>query len=116
MSRAWFLATPLSDDLSADGKEVVRLLRSDAPTKEKSTRAFSFIYSVGEYALAYHFRQPLAALGVGAITRKTLDVALDLALKGLRTPLRRILDGMDEEQLRGVATEIETRLYPDPHG
>ncbi|MDT0633279.1 hypothetical protein RQM47_11595 [Rubrivirga sp. S365] len=114
--RAWFLATPLSEPLAADGHAVVELLRSDRPRSEKAAQAHAFIYGVGEHALAYHLREPLERLGVGRVTRQALGVALDLALRGLRTPLRRVLDGMDEEQLRGVADEIEVRLYPDPHG
>ncbi|MEM1056087.1 MAG: hypothetical protein AAGI52_11210 [Bacteroidota bacterium] len=116
MSRPWFLATPLPDALSTEGKAVVRLLRSDAPREEKASEAFSFIYAVGEHSLRYHFREPLATLGVGAILRKSVDVALDLALKGIRSAMRRVLEGMDDEQLLGVAREIEIRLYPDPHG
>lgn len=116
MSRALFLATPLSDDLAASGREVIDLLRSGAPDKEKSARAFSFIYAVADHGLSYHFTRPLAGLGVGVVTRKTLGVALDLAIKGIRTPMRRILDGMDATQLAGVADAIEERLYPDPHG
>ena len=114
--RAWFLATPLDDALASDGRDVVDLLRSDAGQGQKAERAFAFIYGVGEHALAYHLREPLERLGVGRLTRQALGVALDLSLRGLRTPLRRVLDGMDEEQLRGVAHEIEVRLYPDPHG
>lgn len=114
--RAWFLATPLPEPLAADGHAVVDLLRSDAPRAEKAARAHAFIYGTGEHALAHHLREPLERLGVGRLVRQGLGVALDLALRGLRTPLRRVLDGMDEEQLRGVADEIEVRLYPDPHG
>ena len=114
--RAWFLATPLGDALAAEGHAVVELLRSDAPQDEKAARAFAFIHGTVEHALETHFREPLGRLGVGRITRQTVGVALDLALRGLRTPLRRVLDGMDAGQLRGVADEIETRLYPDPHG
>lgn len=114
--RAWFLATPLDPERSADGHDVVALLRADGPRDEKAARAHAFIYGVGEHALAYHLREPLERLGVGRLMRQGLGVALDLALRGLRTPLRRVLDGMDDEQLRGVADEIEVRLYPDPHG
>ena len=114
--RPWFLATPLGDALAADGHAVVGLLRADGPREEKAVRAHAFIYGVGEHALAYHLREPLERLGVGRLVRQGLGVALDLALRGLRTPLRRVLDGMDEAQLRGVADEIEVRLYPDPHG
>ena len=45
------------------------------------------------------------------MTRK----ALDLALKGLRGPSRRILESMNDPQVRGVADTLDVRLYPDPH-
>lgn len=114
--RHWFLATPLTDALAAEGQATIEALRSDAPRPERAARAFAFIYGVGEHALAYHFREPLARLGVGVLMRQTLGVALDLALRGLRPSLRKVLDGMDDDQLRAVADEIELRLYPDPHG
>jgi hypothetical protein len=110
------LATPLPEPLAAEGRAVVEHLRSDGPQAEKSERAFRFIYAVGEEALDYHFARPLLRLGVGALTRRTVEVALRVALKGLRPPLRHVLHGMDQAQLRGVADEIELRLYPDPHG
>ena len=115
MSR-WMVTTPLPDALAADGLATIDLLRSDVPTHDKTEPAFAFIYSVAERSLAYHFREPLAELGVGLVTRKTLDVALDLALKGIRRGIRSVLGGMDDAQLRGVADAIEYRLYPDPHG
>ena len=114
--RAWFLATPLRDELAADGRDVIEVLRSDAARDVRASQAFAFIYGVCEHALDVHFREPLTRLGVGLLTRQALGVALDLALRGLRTPLRRVIEGMDDEQLLGVADEIETRLYPDPHG
>jgi hypothetical protein len=114
--RRLFLATPLSDSLTAGGRDVIELLRSDAQSREKAERAFAFIYAVGEAALHYHFTLPLQRLGVGAVTRNVVDVALNVALRSLRPPLRHVLQGMTDAQLRGVADEIELRLYPDPHG
>ena len=113
--RRLFLGTPLPEALAADARTVVELLRSDAAAAEKAEQAFRFIYAVGEEALDYHFTQPLTRLGVGAVTRGAVEVALSLALKGLRPPLRRVLHGMDDARLRAVADEIEFRLYPDPH-
>lgn len=116
MSRAWMLATPLPDALAADGRDLIDYLRSEASPSSKSEHAFSFIYAVCERSLSYHFREPLGPLGVGVVTRKALDVALDLALKGIRKTMSSVLNGMDDTQLRGVADAIELRLYPDPHG
>jgi hypothetical protein len=115
VSRSLFLATPLSAALAEEGAAVTDYLRGSASTAEKGDRAFRFIYATGEHTLQYHFNEPLARIGVGAITRKTVAVALQLALSGLRGPLRRVLAGMDDAQLLRVADEIEFRLYPDPH-
>ncbi len=114
--RKLLLATPLPDALSDEGPATVAFLRSDAPQAEKADRAFRFIYAVGEHALRFHFSEPLARLGVGALLRKGVEMALSLGLSGLKGPLRRVLSGMDDGQLRLVADDIEFRLYPDPHG
>ena len=116
MSRPWFLATPLPAPLAQEARDTIDALRSAAPQKDRSKQAFDFILATIEHSLRFHFREPLAALGVGMMTRKALDVALDLALRGLKGPMKRILDGMDDAQLGGVADAIEERLYPDPHG
>lgn len=113
--RRWFLGTPLPDALATEGQATVAFLRGDAPRAERSARAFAFIFATGEHALDYHFHEPLGRLGVGPVTRRGVGIALDLALKSLRPPLRRVLDGMDDDQLRTVADEIEVRLYLDPH-
>jgi hypothetical protein len=113
--RGLFLGTPLPEALAAEARAVVELLRGASPQAEKSERAFRFIYAVGEEALDYHFAQPLTRLGVSAVTRGAVELALGVALKSLRPPLRHLLHGMDEAQLRGVADAIEFRLYPDPH-
>lgn len=114
--RAWLLGTPLPVDLADEGRATVDHLRSDAPEAERAARAVAFITATTEHALAYHFREPLDRLGVGRITQQGIGVALGIAQKGLRRPLRSVLDGMDDAQLRAVADEIERRLYPDPHG
>lgn len=116
MSRMWMLATPLPDELASQGRTVIDHLRSGASTSDKSEQAFAFIYAACARSLSYHFREPLSVLGVGRVTRKTLDVALDLALRGIRKTMASVLNGMDDAQLRGVADAIEQRLYPDPHG
>lgn len=114
--RRLFLATPLTDDLAAEARGVIDTLRSDAPRPERAARAFAFIYALGEESLRFHFREPLETLGVGLVTRKTVGVALDVALRGIKGAVKNVLGGMDDAQLRGVADTIEERLYPDPHG
>ena len=116
MSRSWMITTPLGTELAEEGRAIVDHLRSEAPTGEKSTQAFAFVYAATERSLTYHFREPIHQLGVGMMTRKTLDVAIDLALKGIRRTMKSVLSSMDDAQLRGVADAIENRLYPDPHG
>lgn len=114
--RALFLATPLPADLAEQAREVIDDLRSDAPRKERAERATDLILAISEESLRYHFRAPMVELGVGMITRKSLEVALDLAVRGIRGSMRSVLSGFDDGQLSRVADMIEARLYPDPHG
>jgi hypothetical protein len=104
------LATPLSHQLSAEGHATVDFLRGGAPTGEKADRAYRFIYSVGEHALNFHFTEPATRLGVRGVARMGIDVAVQLALSGLRLSLRSILSSLSDAQLLMVADEIESRL------
>jgi hypothetical protein len=112
MTIASILATPLSHQLSAEGRATVAFLRGGAPTSEKADRAYRFIYSVGEHALNFHFTEPAGRLGVGGVARLGIDVAVQLALSGLRLPLRSILSSLSDAQHLIVADEIESRLAP----
>ena len=114
--RALFLATPLPADLAARARETIADLRSDAPRKARAERATDLILAMSEESLRYHFRAPMVELGVGVLTRKSLEVALDLAVRGIRGSMRSVLAGFDDGQLARVADLIEARLYPDPHG
>ncbi len=109
------LATPLPPALADEARAVVDDLRSDAPPKQRAARATALIVAISEESLRYHFREPLQTLGVGMITRKSLEVALDLALRGIGSSIRTVLGGFDDGQLSRVADMIEVRLYPDPH-
>lgn len=106
------LATPLPPALAAEAREVVDDLRSGSPD---AGRASALVVAVSEESLRYHFRGPIDALGVGLLTRKSLEVALDLALRGIRTSIHKVIGGLDEARLRQVADLLEERLYPDPH-
>ncbi|HEX8385475.1 MAG TPA: hypothetical protein VF576_04785 [Rubricoccaceae bacterium] len=114
--RRLFLATPLPPALAEDARAVVDALRSDAPRRDRAARTIALILAVSEESLRFHFREPLDALGVGMLTRKTLDVALDLALRGIRGSIKTVVNGFDDAQLLQVADILEARLYPDPHG
>ena len=116
MSRAWMVGTPLPEALAAEAHAVVDHLRSDGPRRDRADRTAALILALADESLRYHFREPLDALGVGMVARKTVGVALDLVLRGLKSPIRSVLGGMDDAQLAGVADAIEQRLYPDPHG
>ena len=113
--RRLFLATPLPADLGDEARATVDFLRSDAPRRDRAARTVAAILAMSEESLRFHFREPLDALGVGMITRKSLDIALDLALRGIRSSIKTVVNGFDDAQLLRVADLIEARLYPDPH-
>lgn len=116
-ARPWMVGTPLPADLVAEVRDVVEALRAGAgPRRERAARASAVVVALGDAALRHHFVAPLARIGVGAVARKTVDVAIAAVVRGIGGPVRTVIGGLDETQLARVADELEVILYPDPHG
>lgn len=106
------LGTPISEELYQDAQGVVALLRSDAPRKEKIDAADKLIYRFVDAGIDYHFHEPARKFGLHTFMVKVIDVAAATTLRALKGATRHVLKGLNEEQLAGVADEIEDRMYP----
>ncbi len=115
-SRRWILGTPLADELVAEMRTVIAMLRDGAaPRKERSARTAAVIAGLAETAMRHHFLGPLARVGVGPVARKTVEVAVAMVVRSIAGPVRSVVGGLDDAQLGVVADELEAVLYPDPH-
>ena len=106
------VGTPISDALAAEAEAVTALLRSDAPRAEKVEAADALIIEFVRVGIDYHFHGPARRFGLHGLLVRVIDVAAATTLKALKTATRRVLKGLSDEQLTGIADEIEERLYP----
>lgn len=106
------VGTPISEPLYAEAEAVIALLRSDAPRDEKIEAADNLIIRFVETGIDYHFHGPASRFGLNLFLVKVIDVAAATTLKALKTATRRVLRNLTDEQLAGVAEEIEERVYP----
>lgn len=115
--RRWILGTPLTPEFVAEMRAVIDLLRDGAaPQKERSARTAAVIAGLAETAMRHHFLGPLSRVGVGPVARKTVEVAVAMVVRSIGGPVRSVVGGLSDAQLATVADELESVLYPDPHG
>lgn len=105
------IGTPISEDLAAEAERVTALLRSDAPRGRKIEEVDDLIIRFVEAGIDVHFHGPARAFGLSTWFVKIIDVAAATTLRALKTATRRVLKGLSDEQLTGLADEIEGRLY-----
>lgn len=105
------LGTPISDALAADAEAVAALLRSEAPRNEKIDRVDELIYRFVQTGIDVHFHGPARLFGLNALLIKVIDIAAATTLRALKTATRRVLKSLSDEQLYGVADELEARLF-----
>lgn len=109
---AHVLGTPISEELYEHAERVIELLRSDAPRAEKIEAADELVYRFVESGIDYHFHAPARRFGLKTFLIRLIDVAAATTLRALKSATRHILKGLTDEQLMGVADEIEERIYP----
>lgn len=115
--RRWLLGTPLPPEFVDEMRAVIAMLREgSAPQRERSTRTAAVIAGLAETAMRHHFLGPLARVGVGPVARKTVEVAVAMVVRSIGAPVRSVVGGLSDAQLATVADELESVLYPDPHG
>lgn len=107
----YLIATHISEALAAEAEDVATLLRSDASVDLKVNRVDELIHRFVQVGIDEHFHGPARSFNLNPVLRKVIDVAAATTLRALRTAARHVLKNLSDEQLRGVADEIEARLY-----
>ncbi len=105
------LGTPLSDAVAAEAERVADLLRSDAPRAAKVEAADALIIGFVRAGIDYHFHGPARRFGLNPVLMKVIDVAAGTTLRALQVATRRVLRGLSDAQLAGIAEEIEERVF-----
>lgn len=107
----YLIGTRISEDLAHEAEEVAALLRSDASRDLKAERVGALVHQFVQVGIDEHFHGPARLFDLNPLLLKVIDVAAATTLRALRTATRQVLKSVTDEQLRGVADEIDVRLY-----
>ncbi len=94
--------------------EITARLREDPSDLEVVGDLIDMILDLTDTGLTYFFLHPLELVGVGAIRRKGVEVALGTAGRVLPSVVRSTVGSMSENQLLQLADFIET-MVSGPH-
>ena len=94
--------------------EVVAALRENPADREVASDLIDLVLDLTDTGLAYFFLHPLELVGVSAIRRKGVEVALGTAGRVLPSVVRSTVRSMDENQLLQLADFIEQMVSGAP--
>jgi len=113
-----YVAAELSPELAATAKDLVRRLREAPRATDLRDETVALILRLTEHSLEFYFRHPVEKLEAGMLTVTSVRLGLATFSSTLSIMVRRIVGGMNEAQMRGLATIIEGMLHewPAPAG
>jgi hypothetical protein len=95
------VAFPISDDFAAELQGMLELVHtSPRAHRDLLIEAANRLTATG---LDHYFLEPLRRVGVGGMNLRAAELGIASSRKGIAAFIKRILKGMNEEQLLGVA-------------
>lgn len=110
MPRLPRLATEIPADLADEARALVARIRAHPQPRELRRPAAELVVKLTEAGLAGYFQHPAERLGLGLMAATTVRVGLRTAAGGIAIAVRRLVDGMNDEQIVGLAGTIEEML------
>ena len=104
------VAFPISDDFATELQGVLELVR--ASPKAHCDLLIEAANRLTATGLDHYFLEPLRRVGVGGMNLRAAELGIASSRKGIAAFIKRILRGMSEEQLLGLAAFVE-RLRVD---
>ena len=104
------LIAEIEPELARAARDLARRLRTAERPRELRREGAEMVLRLTEAGMAAYFLRPVEALRLGVVASGTVSVGLKSAQAGIGLFVRRLVDGLSDEQLRKVASAIEQRL------
>jgi hypothetical protein len=104
------LVAAVDPELARAARDLVRRIHVAECPRELRREGAEMVARLTEAGLASFYLRPVETLRLGALANGTVAVGLKSAQAGIGLFVRRIVDGLSDEQLRGVAAAIERLL------
>jgi hypothetical protein len=104
------LAAEISPELAQRARDLARRIRDSPHPRELRREGAAIVLELTEAGLASFFLHPVEELALGFVATSTTRLGLKTAAGGIALFVRRLVDGMSDEQLRGVAASVDRLL------
>jgi len=111
-SPGW-VAFEISAELRRRAESVVRRIRNDSDKRRHVPDLVEIVVAMTDRGLYYYFLHPLEEAGVGAVTRKAVDLAIGTAGRTLPIVVRRTVNSLNDQQLLSIADFIDQILITE---
>ncbi len=108
-----YLGFPLPDELEARILEVVNEVKSATNKRQYALKMFQVISDLSDVGLDYFFIQSLKRAGLGKIKMLAVENAIKIGKKGILTVGKKIIKGMNDDQLLVIANVLEESMISD---
>jgi len=104
------LIAEIDPELARAARELARRIRTAERPRELRREGAEMVLRLTEAGMGSFYLRPVEDLRLGALANGTVAVGLKSAQAGIGLFVRRLVDGLDDQQLRGVAAAIERLL------
>lgn len=108
-----YLGFPLSNELEARVLEVINEVKSTTKRRQYALKMFQVISDLSDVGLDYFFIQSLKRAGLGRIKMIAVENAIKIGKKAILTVGKKIIKGMNDDQLLVIANVLEESIILD---
>lgn len=107
------VAFRVSAELQQRAASVVASIRSDRDKRKHVPALIEVVLEMTDAGLHYYFLHPLERAGVGAVTRRAVELAIGTAGRTLPMVVRKTVGSLNDEQISSIAEFLDEILVQE---
>ena len=105
------IAFPIPEDLRDETLSLIEELRESDDHAGFADQLIDVVDRISDHGMRYFFIYPVKLVGLGAVTIKTLEVAIQTGKRAVMAVSRQIARRLDRDQLLRIADFLESIVF-----
>jgi hypothetical protein len=105
------IAFPIPEDLRNETLSLIAELRESEDHAGYADQLIDVVDRISDHGMTFFFIYPVKLVGLGAVTVKTLQVAIQSAKRAVMAVSRQIARRLDRDQLLRIADFLESIVF-----
>ncbi len=106
-----YLVFTIPSDLKSRAIILIERARTDANTKEYIGDVVQALTELVEHGVVHYYEKPTQMVELGGFTRKTADMSINTAQKGIRRLIEKLVMELSYPQLKELSYHIESMIH-----